>query len=267
MELTRYEQYESYKNSLPFVLYLDIQKNQMNLSVQSNWHDDIEIQFCTKGKGKLFCGGEEYPFEEGQVAIINSNIIHNTLSTEGLNYTCLIVSSQFLKQIGFEFEKMDFKPTISDLSLSVLIEKMCRIYDSQSEHKILALHSVLLEILSLIAEKHSLPCEKRIDGEFESVKTVIRYIRENFSQKLSLEALSKLIFIDKYTLCRKFKGATGQTVMQYISRYRCQMASKYLKEGKTVASAARLCGFDNLSFFTKTFKKYMGTLPSQIKTK
>lgn len=267
MELTRYEQYESYKNSLPFVLYLDIQKNQMNMSRQGNWHEDIEIQYCTKGKGKLFIGGEEYPFEKGQIAVINSNIIHNTLSTEGLSYVCLIVSSRFLKQIGFEFEKMNFKPTISDLSLSVLIEKMCQVYNSQNMHKTLILHNILLEILSLIAEKHSIPCEKRTSGEFESVKTVIRYIRENFAQKLSLETLSKLIFLDKYTLCRKFKVATGQTVMEYISRYRCQMASEYLKEGKTVASAARLCGFDNLSFFTKTFKKYMGTLPSQIKTK
>lgn len=267
MLTTRYEQYEAYKNSLPFVLSPEIEKNQMNLSRQSNWHEDIEIQFCKSGSGKIFLGGEEFSFEKGQVAVINSNVIHNTIPNESLSYTCLIISSQFLKQIGFDFEKMNFKPTVFDNTIAEYIENLCAVFESQSAHKTLILHSILLKILSHIALNLSTDAEKTRSSEFESVKTVIRYIRENFDKKLTLEELAKLIFTDKYTLCRKFKGATGQTVMEYVSRLRCQMASEYLKSGKTVADSARLCGFDNLSFFTKTFKKYMGTLPSQVKSK
>jgi AraC-like DNA-binding protein len=44
-------------------------------------------------------------------------------------------------------------------------------------------------------------------------------------------------------------------------------ASEYIKEGKSVAEAGYLCGFENSSFFTKTFKKYKGVLPSKFKEK
>jgi len=38
------------------------------------------------------------------------------------------------------------------------------------------------------------------------------------------------------------------------------------EEGFSVGQAACECGFDDISYFTKIFKKYVGVLPSQIKS-
>jgi AraC-like DNA-binding protein len=101
---------------------------------------------------------------------------------------------------------------------------------------------------------------------FDNVKAAIGYIRQSYDRKISLDELAKITYSDKYALCRNFKRLTGQTVVQYINLYRCQKAAEMITNGQTVAEAAHLCGFDNLSFFTKTFKHYMGALPSFYKT-
>ena len=49
--------------------------------------------------------------------------------------------------------------------------------------------------------------------------------------------------------------------------YRCKKAAEYIVSGCSISESARLCGFTNMSFFTKTFKLCMGKMPSKYKTK
>ena len=71
------------------------------------------------------------------------------------------------------------------------------------------------------------------------------------------------MLIDRYTLCKLFKRITGQTIFETLNAYRCMRAAEYIADGRRVAEAANLCGFENNSFFTKMFKKYIGVLPSK----
>lgn len=89
----------------------------------------------------------------------------------------------------------------------------------------------------------------------------------NFDKKLSLDKISEAVFFDKYALCREFKKYTGQTIIENLNSYRIKNAKELLKDGYTVAEAAYASGFENISFFTKTFKRYAGYLPSHYKSK
>ena len=82
-------------------------------------------------------------------------------------------------------------------------------------------------------------------------------------KKITLDILSEYVHIDKYALCHDFKKATSQTVVQYINNYRCQKAISFLEKGYSVTEVSIMCGFENPSFFSKTFKKYIGVLPSK----
>ena len=100
-------------------------------------------------------------------------------------------------------------------------------------------------------------------SHFEVIKKAIKYIRENYDKKLLLDEIAQNVYMDKYTLSREFKKTTNQTVVQYINSYRCKKASEYIADGMAVSQAALMCGFTNMSFFTKTFKRYMGCMPSR----
>ena len=84
-------------------------------------------------------------------------------------------------------------------------------------------------------------------------------------RKITLDDISKAVLFDKFALCREFKKTTGQTIVENLNNYRCIKAIEYLSAEYTVAQTAAFCGFDNLSFFTKTFKRFIGKLPSDYK--
>ena len=71
--------------------------------------------------------------------------------------------------------------------------------------------------------------------------------------------------LSKYHFIRKFKEATGQTVVSYINAVRIEHAERMLREGEhSVAQVAEACGFPNHSYFSKVFARLRGVLPSEI---
>ena len=72
--------------------------------------------------------------------------------------------------------------------------------------------------------------------------------------------------MSKYYFCRAFKQATGQTVTQYINWVRCSHARRLLASGEcNVGEAAERCGFHNLSYFTRVYRRQYGRVPSKEK--
>lgn len=265
---TRYEAYEQTRDGLPFVLNTDIKRSRYHFSKETNWHENVEIQFCTQGEGTVLLDGKRYPFCQNDIAIANANVIHYTGTDRTLTYDCLIVGTAFCEQIQFDLHAVCFAPVVQDPAVFSLFTKLKSLYsDTSAPHRVAKLHAVLLQILLALSENHSTPepHSHAHSKRYERVKLVLLYIRENYSRKITLDDIAKTVFCDKYTLCKDFKMYTGQTVFENLHHYRCMKAIDFLNAGHTVAQTALLCGFDNFSFFTKTFKKHIGKLPSAYK--
>lgn len=264
---TRHEEYGYLTDGLPFVLNTDLKRTKYNNSAENNWHDALEIQLCTSGNGTVLLDGNEFPFGENDIVAVNANVIHYTGTDTALTYSCIIISSDFCKRVGLDLSVIAFSPFIQSKRIAELFHKLIDTYGSLHEpYRIAKLNQILLTLLIELAENHRIPhpsvCK---DTDLEKVKSTILYIRTNYNRKITLNDITRAVLCDKYALCRSFKRMTGQTITQNINHYRCIKAIEYLNADYTVAQAARLCGFENLSFFTKTFKKYTGRLPSSYK--
>jgi len=265
MSGTRYEDYTG--NSEPFVFHPCLKRTPFSQSREQNWHDDIELQLCLNGEGNVLLDGRRYPFKKGDIVVANSNVIHYTATDGELYYACMIVRPEFFKRLGIDIGKISFESHIKSDAIRELMQKFSKVYTSDISFKSARLIGVLVEILVELCENHSIELIRVGDSKIlEKVKNAINCIRMNYSS-LTLCDIAQRIQTDKYALCRDFKCVTGQTVTEYLNRYRCKSAAEQMSEGKTVAEAAYLCGFSNLSYFSKTFKKYMGILPSEFKTK
>ena len=265
MLATRHEEYND-NAELPFILHIDLERDCYKNSKEKNWHKDIEIQVCTKGSGTVLINGEAYSFKDGDIAVINSEQIHYTGTDKNLTYTCLIISAEFCSRLGIEYNELFFEPIIRSEKITSLINELKTVYLNSNENfKTLKCNGIIIQILIELVLCYSMQSRVKMTANksFEKVKEAIKYIRENYAHKFTLDELARFIHIDKYTLCHNFKKATGQTVVQYINNYRCQKAGSFIKKGDSITQASLKCGFENASFFTKTFKKYMGVLPSK----
>lgn len=265
---TQYEEYSRYINNLPFTLKSGIVVTPTRYNQAANWHDNIEIQLCTKGQGVVMMDEKRVSVKEGEVAVVNSNILHHNTSSELMVYTCLIVDTQFCRLVDIDPISLHFSSKIKSEVLAKHIEELTNVYHDENDVcRIAKLNSILLRILIELRRNHTvLKKDYTIKSQsFEAVKSAIKYIRTNYKEKIYLDDISKSVFMDKYSLSHRFKQLTGMTVVQYINNYRCKKAADCIADGISVSDAARMCGFTNMSFFTKTFKLYMGCLPSKYR--
>lgn len=267
---TRHEEYKLIKDGQPFVLFANLERSALNYSTEMNWHDNLELQLCTGGSGTVLLDGKRYIFLENDVITVNSNVIHYTSTDSRLCYSALIISSDFCKQMGIDYDVLYFSPLIKSSEISDLFKRLQSIYlSSDISYKIAKQNELLLKILVELSENFSTRKKMTFSGNksFENVKKTVKYIRENFSRRLSLDELSRNVYTDKYSFSREFKSITGQTVVEYINSYRCQRAADCILSGLSVSESAQICGFNNFSYFTKTFKMHMGILPSELNRK
>lgn len=82
--------------------------------------------------------------------------------------------------------------------------------------------------------------------------------------QLSIETLTVGLGIGRSKLFEKMKSLMDMTPRDYILKRRMEYAADLLKEGQlSIAEIAYKTGFDHPPYFTRVFKKYYGTTPSE----
>ena len=95
-----------------------------------------------------------------------------------------------------------------------------------------------------------------IKSRDHKVQNAIDYINLNFCSPITLDDVSKNIFISKYHLCRMFKNATGYTVNGYINHRRLMFVDELVRSGNhNLREASMLAGFGSYTNFYRLYKK------------
>jgi len=233
-----------------------------------NWHDNLELKLCLEGEGYIILNGEKCIIKKDDIAVINSNVIHDITSDTYAEFRCLVIMSDFCKSATIDHTQFVFEPLFQSKVIRDLMLEIGTIYKNKDNIcRIPMLQTAVLQILIELRQHHTISQSNTIQNpnSFEGVKQTIKYVRENYPQKISLDLLAQNAAVDKYSLSKNFKVLTGQTIVQYINNYRCKKAIEFIMDGIPINEAAILCGFNNMSFFTKTFKSYLGKKPSDYK--
>jgi len=99
-----------------------------------------------------------------------------------------------------------------------------------------------------------------------SVKRVLSYIHENYQQELSLNDLSRVIFLSPDYFSRVFKEQVGYTFSEYILNLRVKKAQELLAyTDLPVGEIGRNVGYPDPNYFSRVFGRSTGLSPSRYR--
>jgi transcriptional regulator GlxA family with amidase domain len=88
------------------------------------------------------------------------------------------------------------------------------------------------------------------------------WLREHFPDKDALRRVVERSGVPERTLKRRFKAATGSTLIDYLQNLRVEQAKRLLEAGKLpVDEISFVAGYDDPSFFRRLFKRRTGLNP------
>lgn len=256
--------------TLPFIFHTDFVSKKRN--EYANWHDNTEFLYCLEGHGYVHCDNTELLMTKGDIIIINARCLHKIDSPESVKYYCLIIDNSFFKDNGIDIEKIRFKERFNDTLAAEYIEKAVSCFkQSDGKFSIAQKRLNVLNFVYYICCNYSQELSTKsttFTKSYTAVLDAIEYINKNFRQRLSLDEISSNAGFSRYHFSRIFKENTGQTIIEHINTKRCEYAGILLRDTSfTVSEISFECGFDNPSYFAKTFKNIYGLLPSEYRQK
>jgi transcriptional regulator GlxA family with amidase domain len=106
------------------------------------------------------------------------------------------------------------------------------------------------------------------DHEDEDIIKVQNFIEANIHSKIPVGELADMLALGRRNLERRFKKATGNTVMEYVQRVKIEAVKKSLESSRlNVNEAMNRVGYTDAKAFRIIFKKVTGLSPLQYRSR
>ncbi len=246
-----------------------------------HFHPEYEIVYAEATNGVRHVGDHISRYEKSDLVFIGPNIPHLNFDY-GVKTSCEIVVVQMKEDfLGKDFfalpEINEIKNLFERASSGIAFHGETKMMVGE---KLKALSSLphfkqLIELLNIFqflsaskecTDLHSRPiANASLLKEQQRMHKIYHFIETHYQQAIDVNEVAKLTHLTTAAFCRYFKKSTHLTFTDFVNQYRINQSKKLLLHDKNVTEACYESGFENLSYFNKTFKKITGENPSQFK--
>lgn len=247
-----------------------------------HYHPEVELIFVCGGSGKRQIGSNISYFTDGDLVLMGSNLPHCGMTNENTknDYEMVIqFKPDFLgetiwglpemQRIASLLEKSKAGIVFSENVKKAIGKKIVEMHESSSLERLVKFIEILDTLAStqdyriLNAGKYYLQTQVE---DNERINIIFNYVKDHFKEQITLEEIADLANMKVPSFCRYFKKITNKTFTQFVNEYRITHSLKLLAEQPL--SITEVCfesGFNNFSYFNKTFKEYIQKSPSQYR--
>lgn len=252
-----------------------------------HWHEELEAGIVTEGRVRVMAGTESFLLSEGDGFFINSGVLHSVWNLD--TAPCRLHSLVFHPRLtGGSADSIFWQkytvPLLGDTSLKgtaffgmndhdrealTFIEKAWQSAVAEPEGFELSVRDSLSRLLFLLLEKRPLISPALSEKDLRDaarIKTMLAYIQNHYQEELTADTIAKSASISTSECLRCFKSAIHTTPIQYVKQFRIQKAAELLSStDRKIVEIGNLCGFQDMSYFSKTFREVKGLTPSRYR--
>ncbi len=258
-------------------LYL-IDSNHPKYEMAHHWHGDFEIIKIVNGTLRIKLNKREFDATAGDIIFVNSETVHGA-SPEDCFYECIVFSNDliqatdsicgsFLTQLREQIVVINdhFKKDRSEIYSAFL--KLFDVMEKNGSYfeVVGAIYSIFGIIIRDKLYKISAGLSEGDSVSNAKLKKVLSYMRNSYDTQITLEQMAQVAGMSPKYFCYFFKEMTKKSPVSYLNTYRVERAArKLLSTDMSVTDIAYACGFNDLSYFIKTFKMIKGITPNAFR--
>ena len=262
-----------------------------------HWHPEYEILFSISGNIDVNINGEIYKLTDGAAIFVNSKFLYSSASilVNDDKFWSIVFSENFLfpsvtdplynkyvvplHNIGNN-QNVKMFPVIIDKSENwkkELLDNMNNLYkiwksinDSKENDEgfDLKVRSALLSMFYEFIKHDAFISVKAIQNhKHEVIRHVLRFMQDNYKSDIKIHKLAKELNSSPEYFCRYFKTLVGMSPKKYLLDLRLQEVKKQLQTNdNSITNIAYDCGFSDINYFSRLFKKKYRIAPNKYRT-
>jgi AraC-like DNA-binding protein len=248
-----------------------------------HFHPEVEILLVVQGTGTRYVGDSVERFAPGDLVMIGPNVSHEWCSDRNTGQAGAFVSEAIYILFNTEIMGNEFWNLPESKIILKIIQQSQRgikLKGKTRDEVALLMNAIdtsygfrrvilLMTILEMIAfsEEYQYLASPIIQNtinerDSERLNKVYKYVINNMQQEISLDHAASIANLSVPAFCRYFKKRVNKTFMQFLLEIRIGQACHLLvNENFSVSEICYLCGFNNISYFIKQFKRVTGFTP------
>lgn len=261
----------------PFACYV-MENLRPGFNVPLHWHDEIEILYMKSGSLTLTINQVSYTGKPGDIFLVNPKEIHG-MTTNDLRtrYHALLFPLRFSSfqsknsgsnafYLPFSEGRLLLRNKISDEPLhKETVHTICRIlslYQAKTTGFQLGIQIQCAQLLYTLYTGSSYQRLAPTGSEANTNREILAYLQANYPNKISLEEMADAFHMSEKYFSRYFKKHFQTTFTGYLNSLRLENAAKLLTDTDlAITEIAMQSGFNNVSYFIRTFRDAFGCSP------
>lgn len=278
MKYLEYNEKKQHGSSDFPIQYYYVTETNPQYEMPLHWHREFEIIRVIHGSFTLYMDNVAYNLEGGDIALVEPGTMHRGEPCKCI-YECVVFDLSMLRKRHSDVLGGYFLPIINrtvDIKnyfkadsgeISEITDALFRVLKEEPEYYQLKVYSLIYRLFYFLYTGGfvtTATSNKRVGKQAKTLMELLDWIDSSYTEAITLKDLSKVSGMNEKYLCRFFKEFTSRTPIDYINNLRIESAChELISNGMTITEAALESGFNDLSYFSKTFKRYKGISPRE----